>query len=362
MPSRRIGPRLLELPRGSRNSEAEVQMQAALALWTASGWKAAGRIHVNVAAHRIITRRPVGKEGLYKLILAPEPSDGCPPIEASFIVTGNWKPDLLAHCRRTRDQIELEADPEMIRASIAVSHWDRVMELAAPASVLSDDLLHALRDAVRATAAFRAGDCPDLVTGLTKARLKRFPGARLEEFTVCVPNEYTSARKWPVFLHSDNQRWSIRDKFNKRSGLIDVWWHTVTDKDIDWKTYDAIWSLLRQKLNVDEDRVYVTGDCRHGLAAMSLALTRPDRWAECSVSLANTYRHMAGNALNLRMVYARGTYREEGWATGSYDFAVKCFRRFGCEHLVASDSVETDQARGASCRTQHESRPRRVSR
>ncbi len=340
-------PVLLKLTVGSETLKVGTQTPADLALWMGSSWRTLQQITVDVVENRITTRRRISEDGLYRLTLVPQtPDGGRPPLEVSFLVAANWKADLLAYCRQARDRIELNADPELIRASIAVSHWDHIMELAAPASALSEDLLTALRRAVRASAAFHAGDCPDLVTGLTKVRLKRFPGARMEEFAVCVPNDYTDARKWPVFLHSDNQRWSIRDKFNRRSGLIDVWWHTVTDKDIDWKAYDAIWDLLRRKLNLDEDRMYVTGECRHALAAMSLALTRPDRWAECSVSLANTYRHLAGNARNLRMVYARGGYREEGWAAGSYDFAVKCFRYFGCEHLVASDAADADQARG----------------
>lgn len=337
----------LDLPVGSLTQELPRQVPAQIARWTGTSWKMQGRVLAEVHPDGIVTNGGTAREGFYRLILVPETgSEKRVSQEVFFLVAANWKPDLLAYCRHAREEIELEPDPELVRSSVAISYWDHVLELVAVTPALSEEALGTLRQALQAREVFRAGGCPDLVLGLTKLRFKRFPGARVEEFTVAVPDTYEPAQKWPVYLHVDNQRWAVNDKFQKRSGLIDVWWHTVADKEIDWKVYLALWDLLRSKLSVDEDRVYVTGECRHAMAAMSLALTHPDQWAECSLSLANTYRHLAGNALNLPVVYARGNYRNEDWATGSYDFAAKCFRYFGCEHLVLSNAPDVDQARG----------------
>jgi hypothetical protein len=141
-------------------------------------------------------------------------------------------------------------------------------------------------------------------------------------------------------------RWGAADKYNRRSGYIDIWWHTAGEKDVDWKSLQVLMSLLGRKLRLDPERAYVNGECQNGLAAMTLAMRHPDYWAECSASLTSSCRDMAGNALNLAVVFVKGGHQEES-AAGYYNFGLKCFQHFGCEHLIHSTSQTIEMARGA---------------
>lgn len=317
-----------------------------LAEWRGSSWKPVREFYAQAERNHLKTDSGVGKEGFFRLDFVWKTEEGkSANVVAYVIVAKKWKSDLLTYCRLNREQIEMGPDPERICSSIAVSHWDHTMQLVAKAGVLSEPVLAALANAVRARRDFDIGGRPDLVTGLNKLRLVRFAGAPTEEFVVLVPDEYVPEKAWPVYLHPDNRRYAARMRYRERSGLIDIWWHTVADEEIDWKSYWLLMDLLKEKLNIDEDRIYVNGECRDGMAATSLALTRPDHWAECSVSLTSTHRHLAGNALNLDMIYVKGGH-DDDWEIGYYDFAIKCFEYFGCENLVQSKTEKTVQVRG----------------
>ena len=99
-----------------------------------------------------------------------------------------------------------------------------------------------------------------------------------------------------MLLNTDNRRLGAKGRYVERSGLIDIWWHTVSHKDLKWKNYTAFMEVIQQKVNIDKDRIYIYGECSNGIAAIALALNYPDQWAECSSSLGNSYRHLAGNA------------------------------------------------------------------
>ena len=235
------------------------------------------------------------------------------------------------------------------------------MELAGKSSILSENILSALAKAVTAKGAFEKSNCPDLVRGLNKIRLKRFEGGLIEEFVVFVPETYNDSNAYAVHLYPDNRRSGARDNYLSRSGLdnylshsglIDIWWHTVNDKNINWKNFRYFFEILKQKLKVDENRIYVNGDCGNGLAAMSLSLNFPDQWAECSISLGNTYRHLAGNAFNLPLIFVLGDNTVDD-VVCYYDFAVECFKYHGCRFFKHSKplnkhskSLNTAQVRG----------------
>ena len=299
-------------------------------------------------------------EGLYVVRYADPAGSRKPDGGTPVLVSRNWKRDLLAFCRARRERIEMNPDPELIRSSIAAAHWDHALERAAEQQTLSEAMLRVLSSAVESTGTFEAGDCPGLVLGVNKLRLKRFPGAPVHEFIVVMPEAYDGNQPWPVILHTDDLRWAAREKYARRSGWIDIWWHTAGDKDADWKSFQALMSLLERKLRLDMDKVYVSGECQNGLAAMSLALKHPDYWAECSASLTSSYREMAGNALNLATVFVKGGHQEVS-AAGYYNFGLKCFQYFGCEHLLHSTSQTIEAARGTpvptATRIKH---PRRV--
>jgi len=318
-----------------------------LSQWQDSSWKPARSIAVKMQDGQIQLERGISNQGFFRICVSrPAPTDR--PWKVSFyaIVSDNWKKDLVLFCQHNKRHIELNADPEMIRSSLAVSHWDHVMGLASGSQALTGRILNALGRALEGTRAFESGRYPDLVRGLNKLRLKRFQGAVTEEFVIFVPDHHDGSKALPLVLHCDIRRFAARDRYRERTGYIDLWWHTVTDKEVDWKSYRAIREVISRSVHVDPNRVYVTGDCANALAAVSLALNYPDQWAECYVSLGNTYRHLAGNALNLPFILCRGGHNEAGY-NAYFDFAIKCFEYHRCSHFKGSGQHDVKQLRGA---------------
>lgn len=338
----------LELPSQSPRSHFLGESDVSLAKWVDSSWREMRQGHASVKHRKIVATEGAAEEGFFRLRFAFKAKDEAEELsnfESYAVVSSNWKRDILSFCRELKEEIETDRDPQLIRSSISVSHCDHAMEVINKASFLSDEVLKTLGGAVQSKHDFDAGGYPDLVIGLNKLQFKRFEGASIEEFVVFVPDSYRSSEAWPLFVHTDNARWAASKNYSPRSGLIDLWWHTVTNKNVRWKNFTALMAIMKQKLNIDEDRMYVSGECSNGLAAMSLALNYPDRWAECSVSLTSTYRHMAGNALNLSLIFVKGTH-DEPYFLAYYDFAVKCFQYNACRHFEHSRTQTIVEARG----------------
>jgi len=309
-------------------------------------WRDIGKASVNTQSNEINVTNGIEKEGFFRLSCTLKTQDGEPyNFLAYAIVCSDWKKDTLAFCRNLKEEIELNRDAQLIRSCIVISHFDYCMDMISGTPLLSDHILKALTDAVQSKQDFDAGRCSDLVIGLNKIRLKSFEGAPVEEFVVFVPDGYEDSKAWPVFLHVDNNRWATKNNYSVRSGWIDIWWHTVSYKELRWKEYKAIMKIIEEKLNIDLDRVYVDGDCGNGIAAIALALNYPDQWAECGASLGNSYRHLAGNALNLPLIFVKGTHSEEP-LVGYYDFAVKCFQYYGCRCFKHSKTRNIAHVRG----------------
>jgi hypothetical protein len=66
--------------------------------------------------------------------------------------------------------------------------------------------------------------------------------------------------------------------------------------------------------------------------------------------LGNSYRHLAGNALNLPLIFVKGEGHghDADSYVGYYDFAVKCFQYYGCRHFKESKIQEVAEVRGTS--------------
>ena len=154
-------------------------------------------------------------EGFYNFSLIFDKNDIGKENIFHGIVTADWKKDLLAWCRKNKEQIETNPDPQLVYSSIAVSHFDNLMELASKSQALSENILSALSKAIKAKADFQDGNCPDLVNGLNKIRIKRFEGASVAEFVIHFPETYHNSRKWPmlvyvrfIFCFKRSQDWS----------------------------------------------------------------------------------------------------------------------------------------------------------
>ena len=326
-----------------------------------NSWRRIGEAKISSEQNTVKIIGGMNEEGFFKFSCALKGRDEeLHNFEAFAIVCRNWKKDTLAFCRELKEDIELKPDAQLIRSCIATSHLDHTMRLISKATVLSDEIFRTLSTAIKRKQDFDAGKCPDLVVGLNKIRLKRFEGSPIEEFVVLVPDDYTSSKSWPVFVHTDFGRWAVRNNYSLGSGLIDLWWHTISFKNIRWKDYTAVMEIVEQKLNIDRDRIYVEGDCRNGLDAAALALNYPDHWAECSIVLGNSYRYLAGNALNLPLIFVKGGHNNDPYI-GFYNYTVKCFQYHGCRCFKCSRTQPVVQVRGTAVpEAIREKNPRRV--
>lgn len=233
------------------------------------------------------------------------------------------------------------------------------MEIASQSNNLTPEVIRCLREALESIKIAQAGGTPDFVIGLNKIRFRRFTGGPIVEFALRVPKDYNSSKSWSVLIHADPRRIAARE-YSSSGELIDLWWHSLTHKNLQWKEYQALYRLMREKLNINEDRIYVNGECGNGMAAMALGLNFADHFAECSVSLGNSYRRLAGNALNLPFIFVKGGHNEDP-LVGYYDFAAKCFEYFQCRHFVSSKELGTTQARGSGTpQEKRENSPQKV--
>ncbi len=242
----------------------------------------------------------------------------------------DWKARVLAHCRQAKEQVELNRDDELIRSSIAISHFDLAMEAAAGADSMSQVLEQQLLKAEESKRVFEVGQTPDFAPGLNKLQLKRFPGDSVSEFILLPPPEYTAERKWPLFVEIDPRRrlpYGL-EKYVNTPGLVNLWWHWPQAESPDWKDFETFLELLKAKLNIDENRVYMTADCANGVAGMDVVFHHPDLWAECIVSVASSHRYMAGNVSNLPFHFLYSDVHQG--IKPYYDFAAECFEYNGC--------------------------------
>jgi len=311
--------------------------------WAAGAWRQAEGFRGRVRSNQIRLGSKLDGEGFFRLQFALKNADGeLRNYETYAIVCKNWKRDIIAFCRRQKDRIESAPDPELFRACIAVSHFDHVMEDVGKNVLLSDAIVKALVDAIRSRESFDSGKCPDLVTGLNKIRLKRFEGASVAEFAVFVPENYDASLKWPLFVNVDPRRVGQKRNYAQHSGLIDVWWHFPKYVGYQWKDYEYFLGILKNRINVDQERIYIFGLCSNAIGAMSLGLKYPDRWAECTLVLGNSCRNQAGNALNLPVIYIQGEHNAANMAS-YYDSGVKAFEYYRCRNFKYSRSRQTEQ-------------------
>ncbi len=125
------------------------------------------------------------------------------------------------------------------------------------------------------------------------------------------PEDYNPAEKYPllIFLHGrgeqgdDLERVKIHGPFKKIAELnlpilvvapqspLDEWW------DVD--VLDALTEELIDDLNVDDDRVYLTGLSMGGSATWELALRRPNRFAAIAPICGRTAPSKAARLKNL---------------------------------------------------------------
>jgi hypothetical protein len=353
-------PIIIELP-PEVNSGSLGKVQISVAKLIQNSWEETAKLNATVEPNKIELSSGVKSEGFYRLCFVPDNQEKfLADFKAYLIVCNNWKSNILAFCLGLKEKIETNPDSQLIYSSIAASHFDCVMELTNRELVLSEKTLRLLNKAIQARLDFETGKCPDLAIGLNKIKLKRFEGARTAEFVIFVPENYDGSKKWPLFVHPDPRRDEAANNYSNISGFIDLWWHFPYPKGFELKDFEYILDMLGNKINLDEDRMYVGGECGNAIPAMALALNCPDRWAECRVATGNSYCHLAGNALNIPFIFIRGVHPEDRYL-GYYNFAVKCFEYFGCKQFQYDYSNDMTQVRNVSLpKAVRENSPKRV--
>ncbi|HUW18904.1 MAG TPA: hypothetical protein VMW16_06340 [Sedimentisphaerales bacterium] len=347
----------IEFPAGMAKSRSLQETDFRIAKWEKNSWKQAGQASAEVEPESIGLVDGIKEDGLFRLEFSLKTqAGGLSDFETYAIVCGDWKKDLLAFCYEQKAAVEYSTDPELIFSSIVVSHFNRTMLLISEAPFLSGEILKALADAVRSKVVYGLGGCPEPAIGLSELRLRRYPGGPVARFTLLVPPGYDASRKWPVFVLAGNRA----ESFGASKDIIYLRWSSISSAELQWQEYKTIFGIMKEKLNIDQDRVYINGECSDGIMVMSLALHYPDEWAGASASTGNSFRHLAGNALNLPFFFCN-MHRESDVMVAYCDFAAKCFEHYGCKHFRYSKTETTAQPLRAPVPSWvRESNPQRV--
>lgn len=335
-------PIAITIPSGIYYNPSLPDTEIRICKWTSGSWKSIRWAVCPIDSGSITIGDGIPEEGFFQLSYSLEdPDDRSYEVEAYVVVSKNWKKDLLFFCRNSRSAIESNRDPELIRSSMAGSHFDHTMDLISNSPVLTSDILQALKNAVIARQAFKKGEYPDpVIGGLTKIILERFPGAETAEFVLHVPADYDSARQWPLYVHVDPSRFAggsygerhRTEDFQYHKGMVDLWWHTVSATNLQWQEYKAVRNLIRSKLNIDEDRIYAIALCGNSRALMSLLLHYPDEWSHVDIDTHYAYCNLARNALNSSAKFAHGGHQYE-YEVPLFDLAANFFEYAGCKGI-----------------------------
>ena len=155
--------------------------------WQQEGWQDSKTINTAIDPNRIVTIPGPVQEGLYEFAFHTTNKTGDPKRGDNYvIICNNWKKDMLTFCRNLKDEIESNPDPQLIYSSIVISHIDHTMDIVSNATFVSCKILEALTTTVGSRKDFKGGQSPDLVIGLNKIRIRRFPGGPIADLTMRV--------------------------------------------------------------------------------------------------------------------------------------------------------------------------------
>jgi hypothetical protein len=143
--------------------------------WSAGKWNPIGQASLGAADGKMPGKN-LG-DGFYKTQLDPSGDDPNSAKVYYFLLKSDWKKDLLGFCRQARHQIETHPQAHDIRASIALSHYDNLLEDIVASQYLTGKVMGRLSESNRSKRQFLQGQIPDFVKGLSALRFKRFEGA-----------------------------------------------------------------------------------------------------------------------------------------------------------------------------------------
>jgi len=294
--------------------------------WENNSWQKYGLRKAVFSDDQLEITSRISQGGLYKLEF--QISNNGHQVYA--IICDGWKKLIFRFCRGMKDHLEINSDPQLLRSTIAVSHFDNVMELAADSEKLSSRLFIALKNAIKARGDFDNGGIPDFVTpGLTKVRLKRFKADDVSEFIIRLPDDYSPDKKYSLVARIDP--FNILSNYNvDQTGMIDLWWHFGTDVHCYWKDFDYFFKIMNEKLAIDRDRISMHSICGNSRLAMAIALKYPDIWAGCMMSTAYNSIQLAGNIFNAKFFFTNA-HPETKAHEPKLNFVTMVYHYFGCD-------------------------------
>jgi len=314
------------LPVNQKTERNSVEVK--ISRWENDSWQEYGLRNGNLSGEQLEITSRMSQEGLYKLQFKISNNESA----AYAIICDGWKKLIFSFCRSIKDYLEINSDAELLRSTIAVSHFDNVMELAVSTEKPSVEIFVALRNAIKARGDFDDGKIPDFVTpGVTKIRLKRFRADDVSEFVLCVPKNYNPNKKEAVVARVDPLRYNISNDYtDDRTGMIDLWWHFGSEVNCDWKDFDYFFKIMNEKLAIDRGRIYLHSICANSTFAMATALKHPDIWSGCIMSTGYNSIQLAGNIFNAPFFFASLHTEIEAHKT-KINFVTKLYHYFGCE-------------------------------
>jgi len=317
----------LEIDCPNTHKTDQSQCTVALEKWSGKQWDSITLDHVSHVNKKIMLYGTKYEAGFYKLVFG----DGISNTPHFFLVDLNWKKKLFRYSGSIKRVMETHPQAHHINASIVTSHFSNLRDKLDQSKYLNASIIKCLADALRAKQLFDQGQIPDFTKGFNKLRFKRFEGAEFADFVLHVPDDYDSSRKWPLHIKVEVEEMSV-NKNSTYSGMLDVWWFSASHQDMRWKDYVYFSELLRKKINVDSNRVYLKGGCGSGMAAMALAFHHPDEWAQCHFVTGNSFRNLAGNAYNLPIICDH-IHRDNDELTAYFQFAKKCLSYNNCQFV-----------------------------
>ena len=296
--------------------------------WENNSWQKYSMGNATLSGDQLEITSRISQSGFYKLEFQISNKQH----QMYAIICDDWKKVIFSFCRVMKDHLELNSDAELLRSTIAISHFDNVMELAASTGKFSAELFIALKNAIKARQDFDNGKIPDFVIpGMTKIRLKRFQADDVSEFIICIPEYYRPDEKRSVVLRVDPFRYNILNDYDEdKTGMIDIWWHFGSEVNFDWKDFGYFFKIINEKLALDIDRVYMHSLCGNSRYAMVAVLTHPEIWAGCFMSTGYNSIELAGNIFNSQFFFANA-HPEIKEHEPKINFVTKLYPYFGCD-------------------------------
>ena len=131
-------------------------------------WSQTGGYSVGIQSERILING-VNSEGFYRLSYNNEADiEKTLSLSAYILVCDSWKKDILTFCRFHKNEVETNKDEQLLRSTIAISHFDYCMEIVSESPFLTGKILKTLAGAVENKNKYENGQIPDFAKNINE--------------------------------------------------------------------------------------------------------------------------------------------------------------------------------------------------